>query len=105
MSQISRLKYRISVSGTSADELFTGYYDHYHAYLHDTQADTLLYHDSLEFWMEHIRPWVRNPYLQDPTLFVKNPFFRDHIYLRQDEFENYMVAPWHEPFSEIFLGL
>ena len=102
MSQISRLKYRISVSGTSADELFTGYYDHYHAYLHDTQADTLLYHDSLEFWMEHIRPWVRNPYLQDPTLFVKNPFFRDHIYLRQDEFENYMVAPWHEPFSEIF---
>ena len=35
MESIHEHGYRISISGTAADELFSGYYDHHLAYLHD----------------------------------------------------------------------
>ena len=35
MSSISEHGYRVSISGTGADELFSGYYDHHLAFLHD----------------------------------------------------------------------
>ena len=38
MESIAASGYRISVSGTAADELFSGYYDHHLAYLHDVHA-------------------------------------------------------------------
>ena len=33
MKQISKEGYKVSISGTGADELFSGYYDHHNAYL------------------------------------------------------------------------
>ena len=46
-------------------------------------------------------PIVRNPYLQDPDLFVRDPEFRDHIYLDADDFATYLTAAVvAEPFAE-----
>ena len=39
MENIARQGYRISISGTAADELFTGYYDHHLAYFYDVRND------------------------------------------------------------------
>ncbi len=63
--------YRISVSGTAADELFTGYYDHHLAYLYEVRNDAALHSSSLKAWQEHIKPIVRNPFLSNPDLFIK----------------------------------
>ncbi len=92
--------YRISVSGTAADELFTGYYDHHLAYLYEVRADPALHQASLRAWQDHVRPMVRNPHLQDPELFVRNPAFRDHLYMDADDFAAYLKAPWQEAFRE-----
>jgi asparagine synthase (glutamine-hydrolysing) len=92
--------YRISVSGTAADELFTGYYDHHLAYLYEVCNDPAIHSASLQAWKEHIKPIVRNPFLGDPDLFVKNPEFRDHIFLDAEGFASYLVESWNEPFSE-----
>lgn len=100
MESIHGHGYRISVSGTAADELFSGYYDHHLAYLYEVRSDAELHRSSLCSWREHIRPIVRNPFLNDPTLFIRNPGFRDHIFLDADSFRTYLCADWNELFFE-----
>lgn len=101
MRSIHESGYRISVSGTAADELFSGYYDHHLAYFQEVhQTDPLLHQRALEAWSMHVRPVVRNPYLSDPELFIDRPEFRDHIFLDADEFAKFLRFPWAEAFQE-----
>jgi asparagine synthase (glutamine-hydrolysing) len=100
MQSIHAHGYRISVSGTAADELFSGYYDHHLAYLYEIREDALLRDASIRAWREHIKPVVRNPFLGDPDLFVRDPGFRDHIFLDAEGFAAFLKHPWAEPFAE-----
>jgi asparagine synthase (glutamine-hydrolysing) len=100
MRSISEAGYKISISGTAADELFSGYYDHHLAYLHEVRKDQPLHANSLAAWQQHIKPVVRNPYLSNPNLFIENSDFRDHIFLDSDSFAKYLKFKWNEPFSE-----
>jgi asparagine synthase (glutamine-hydrolysing) len=97
---IAAAGYRISVSGSAADEIFSGYYDHHLAYLQEVHHDPALHGAARAAWTEHIRPIVRNPHLQNPDLFVDNPGFRDHIFMDADGFSDYLTAPWSEAFAE-----
>jgi asparagine synthase (glutamine-hydrolysing) len=99
MQQIAAAGYRISVSGTGADELLTGYYDHHNLFLYETR-DTSLGDLSLIAWQANVAPLVRNPYLQNSCLFFEDPQFRDHIYLNSDVFAQYLTRHWREPFQE-----
>jgi asparagine synthase (glutamine-hydrolysing) len=99
MREIARQGYRISVSGTAADELFTGYYDHHNLYLYETRS-TPVGEMALGAWQAHVGPLVRNPYLQNPQLYFDNPGIREHIYLNCDLFASYLKTPWQEPFTE-----
>jgi len=92
--------YRISVSGTAADELFSGYYDHHLAYLQEIRNDRALLEKSKSAWEEHVKPIVRNPHLGNPDLFIDAPGFRDHIFLDAERFATYLKAPWMEAFAE-----
>lgn len=100
MESIAAEGYRISVSGTAADELFSGYFDHHLAYLREVRHDAALHERSREAWREHIAPIVRNPYLSNPELFVENPDERGHIYLDADMFAGYLRNGWQEAFEE-----
>jgi len=100
MESVAAQGYRISVSGTAADEMFTGYYDHHLAYLYEVRQDTELHTQSLENWYTHISPIVRNRYLKNPNLFIEDPGFRGHIFLDADEFAGYFIHPWQEDFAE-----
>jgi asparagine synthase (glutamine-hydrolysing) len=100
MESIAEAGYRIALSGTAADELFSGYYDHHLAYLQEIRGDDALHERSLRAWREHIRPLVRNHFLRDPELFVARPDFRDHIFLDAEGFANYLRFRWAEPFAE-----
>ncbi|MEO8551320.1 MAG: asparagine synthase (glutamine-hydrolyzing), partial [Kofleriaceae bacterium] len=95
MESIAKHGYRIAVSGTAADELFTGYYDHYLAYLAETRDPA-----ARAARLEHVKPVVRNPFLSNPDLFAADPGFRAHIYLDAAGFAEYLHEPWHEPFAE-----
>jgi asparagine synthase (glutamine-hydrolysing) len=100
MRAVAAEGYKISISGTAADELFSGYYDHHNAYLAAIADDPALYAESLAQWREHIAPIVRNPYLQDPEVFRKAPALRDHIYLDAEKFAGFLRRPWTEAFAE-----
>tara|TARA_B100001093_G_scaffold52260_1_gene44338 strand:+ start:25234 stop:27060 length:1827 start_codon:yes stop_codon:yes gene_type:complete len=100
MESVAKQGYKVSVSGTGADELFTGYYDHHNLYLSEVSKNKLLYQESLDAWLKHQKPIVRNPYLQDPNLFIKSPSFRKHIYLNNEIFAKYLKFEWNEDFIE-----
>jgi asparagine synthase (glutamine-hydrolysing) len=100
MRHVAERGYKISISGTAADELFTGYFDHHLFYLSRVAEDPDLFERSLTAWRKYIAPTVRNPLLQDPQRFVENPAFRDHIYLHNNEFAGYLQGEWQEEFYE-----
>ncbi len=99
MEHMSRRGYRVSISGTGADELFTGYYDHHNLYLAQVHG-TPHWEQALRWWRDTVRPQVRNPHLRDPLLYVRDPWFRDHIFLDNRRFADYLQADWWEDFRE-----
>ncbi len=91
--------FRVAVSGTAADEMVTGYYDHFNLHLYEVRN-----HPALDTW---IRDWqegpgrfVRNPHLKNPRLYFDDPGFRDHIYLNNDVFASYLNLDFAEAFEE-----
>ena len=100
MEQIASHGYKVSISGTGADELFSGYYDHHNYYLAEMKREPARYAQALTEWREFVAPHVRNPYLQDPCVFANKPLERGHIYLNAREFSDYLTRPWSEAFAE-----
>ena len=97
--EIRKQGFKVSLSGTAADELFTGYYDHYAFWLaemHERPDFAQLVDD----WRGSYGAVVRNPQLQDPLAFVKNPMSRDHLTLEADLFSSFLVEPFYEKFAE-----
>ncbi|MEQ9170471.1 MAG: asparagine synthase (glutamine-hydrolyzing) [Rhodospirillales bacterium] len=97
--------YKVSISGTAADELYTGYYDHYSMWLAQmwkrAQIDPTVDFDALlSDWNGSFGQYVQNPLLQDPMTFVKSPDCREHILLDQDVFESLLAVDFHEDFAE-----
>jgi|TARA_R110001592_G_scaffold348697_1_gene643057 asparagine synthase (glutamine-hydrolysing) len=97
--------YKVSISGTAADELYTGYYDHYSMWLAQmwkrAQIDPTVDFDALlSDWNGSFGQYVQNPLLQDPMTFVKSPDCREHILLDQDVFESLLAVDFHEAFAE-----
>ena len=55
MEHVKQAGYKISISGTAADELFSGYYDHYLMYLAEMHGSKT-YEPSLAAWQQHVQP-------------------------------------------------
>ncbi|MCA9290155.1 MAG: asparagine synthase (glutamine-hydrolyzing) [Phycisphaerales bacterium] len=101
LARVAAAGYRVSISGTGADELFTGYFDHHNAYLYEMhEADPVAFAPALDAWRRHIEPIVRNPFLRDPHVFINDPDQRGHIFLDAGEFARFLTVHWHEPFTE-----
>jgi asparagine synthase (glutamine-hydrolysing) len=100
---IASTGHRVAVSGTGADELFTGYFDHFLMHIAAVHG-TAAFEPAVAAWREHVAPLVRNPMLNDPMLFVKDPNFRGHILLQRDRFRatlrDEVAARWDEEFRE-----
>ena len=104
MRAIAADGYKVTISGTGADELFTGYYDHHNFYLREVADDPALYERSLAAWRQHLAGIVRNPFLRDPECVLKDPSFRGHIYLNRELFGSWLRTSWSEPFTETDYG-
>ncbi|WP_416897448.1 MAG: asparagine synthase (glutamine-hydrolyzing) [Minwuia sp.] len=91
--------FKVAVSGTGADELVSGYYDHFNLHLHAMKGHPDRA-QRIDDWRTHLGPIVRNPHLRDPLLYDRDPAFRGHIYLNADVFSDYLTEPFAEPFTE-----
>ena len=97
--QISANGFRVVFSGTSADELFTGYYDHFLLHLNEL-VGTPYYEDALKSWESHICRFVRNPFLKNPRLYAEFPDFREHVYDNSNEFATFLAGDAPEAYTE-----
>ena len=93
--------YKVSISGTGADELFSGYYDHHNLYLYEVFKDKNLYNKSLNLWQKYQSNLVRNPFLKNPNLYIENKDFRNHIFFNNDLFSSWLKEKWSESFKEL----
>ncbi len=97
---IARQGYKVVCSGTGADELVTGYYDHFNLYLYEMRRSPRL-QQYIEEWQQNTGQFVRNPFLKNPRIYFDQPDLRDHIYLNNEEFAGYLTEEFAEPFMEI----
>lgn len=99
---IAKQGFNVSVTGTAADELFSGYFDHQLMYMYDVRDDNALLEESIKNWQRDVAPIVRNPFLKHPKEFINNPFSRNHSYLDNDKYATYLNNYWYEEFSEVY---
>lgn len=92
--------YKVVISGTGADELFTGYLDHWMWHLIEMRGKPAELRARRADWEEYIKPLVRNPFLRDLDRYLKNPQERGHIYLDNEVFTSYLTAGWREAWRE-----
>ncbi|MBH67605.1 MAG: asparagine synthase (glutamine-hydrolyzing) [Rhodospirillaceae bacterium] len=97
--EIAKSGCRVAISGNGADELFAGYYDHYSFWLAEMRNETN-FPKLKSDWAASYGAFIQNPKLQDPMVFSKNPFERGHIYLNAEQFCNWLIEPFNEPFTE-----
>ena len=78
--------FSVVISGTGADEIFTGYYDHYLYWLYEMRRETK-FSELLKDMSEGYGSNINNPLLKDPDIIIKNPDFRGHLYQSSDVFQ------------------
>jgi asparagine synthase (glutamine-hydrolysing) len=92
--QIHRDGFKVSLMGSGADEIFTGYYDHHLAYLAGLKkGDAKIYEEAVRNWTEKILPLVRNPIFQNLNYYVDFPDRRDHLYEGSEELSLVCLTP------------
>ena len=79
VKNISQNNYKVCFSGTAADEIFTGYYDHQLQFLNDIKG-TKIFKKNLKNFNKYLLPNIRNEFFRDPYLYINNPKFRGHIF-------------------------
>lgn len=97
--QIAKNGFKISISGTAADELFTGYYDHFVLHLYEMRNHPDFQRYKSE-WETYPLQFVRHPDFRKFDLYFDNPGKRDHIYLNNEEFRSMLNNDFNEPFTE-----
>ena len=75
----SESNHKVIFSGTGADEIFTGYYDHFLLFLNSLK-NKKQFKNEVRSWQKFVKPFVRNKFLKDPDLFKKRSNFREHIF-------------------------
>ena len=100
MSEIKKDGIKVVISGVAADEMFSGYYDHYliHLSLFKDNNEKFLINQSL--WDKYIKPHIRNPIFKESKLFINNPKFRDYIYDNSKNLSKYLINPSSLKFEE-----
>lgn len=99
--KISKNNYKVAISGTGADEIFTGYYDHFLLYFQAVNGTKHL-NPNIQAWKKHILPYIRNPYLQNSALYINEPNNRDLVYEKNLNIAKYsnnnLEIKFHEEF-------
>ncbi len=92
--------FKVSISGTGADEIFTGYYDHHILYFSNIFNQKKLLKKSINNWKKYQKNFIRNKFFKDPNLFIKNPNFREYLYQSNMTFKKYFINNFNENFKE-----
>ena len=98
-AKAKKLGYKVIFSGTGADEIFSGYYDHFLLHLKEIKK-TKKYESEILSWTKFIKPLVRDENLKNPNLFIDKPNYRKHIYFPQEFVSQFFKKKINKKFYE-----
>ena len=85
-SHVKRKGFKVSLSGSGADEIYGGYYDHYLMIFSElNNSNPEKFKEYRDIWSRNIRPHLRNKTFKKHDLFFKDPNYRDYVF---DNFDN-----------------
>ena len=96
---IKQQGYSVVISGTGADEIFTGYYDHYLFWLYEMRLDSN-FKQLIEEMKDGYGSYINNPLLKDPIKIIDDPSFRGHLYQSSDVFKKIVRKKIERSFNE-----
>lgn len=99
MEAVAAAGYKVAISGTGADELYSGYYDHALYWLAG-QRGRADFDALVAKWRAGMGAHVRNPALRDPLAFARDPAARDHLADGRAVGAALLAEPFDEPFAE-----
>ena len=79
LKKMSKNNIKVCLLGTGADEIFTGYYDHFLLHL-STLKNKSSFKENKKNFLRYIKPYIRNKLLQSPNKYIKKPNDRRHVY-------------------------
>ncbi len=97
--EISKKGFKVSISGTGADEIFTGYYDHYLLHLATIQ-ELSDFENNLMNWSKFVLPNLRNDNLKDPFCYIKDKNNRRLVYEDDFNLKKYSTKNLDQKFEE-----
>ena len=97
--QISKQGYKVSISGTGADEIFTGYYDH-HLLFFQTIRKSKDFAKNLDMWRKYVLPNIRNENLKNPYSYINNKYDRSIVYEKNYNLFDYSLTKSKSNFEE-----
>ena len=97
--QASKDGFKVIMSGTGADEIFSGYYDHSLLFLNEIK-DKKKFKSEVLSWKKNTKSLIRNEKLQNINLFIKDKKFRDHLYFDQNFISNILRKKIRYKFEE-----
>ena len=71
--------FRVSISGTGADEIFSGYHQHILHYLAELKNHKC-FKENYYYWKKYIREHTRNPHLRNIKNFLKNKNYNKYVF-------------------------
>lgn len=85
-SFIKKKGFKVSLSGSGADEIYGGYYDHYLMIFRELNlSDKKKLKEYVNIWKRDIQPNLRNKFFTKYNLFFKKHNFRGHVF---DNYKN-----------------
>tara|TARA_E500000178_G_C17020121_1_gene755085 strand:+ start:1107 stop:2948 length:1842 start_codon:yes stop_codon:yes gene_type:complete len=97
---ISENGFKVAISGTAADEIYSGYYDHFLQHLKSCKDSNQDYELNLKYWKKYICKNIRNENLKKGDLYIKNSNFRDHIYDGRNDIKEFIIQKDYLEFEE-----
>ncbi len=98
--EISKNGFKVAISGTGADELFTGYYDHFLLHF-ENQKKSKNFKKLINDWKKYIYPILNNKNLKDPFLYIKDNEDRSNVYEEKFNIKSYSTKKRNLKFDEI----
>ena len=97
---ISEKGYKVVISGTGADELFAGYYDHSLYWLAETYSENTI-DARIKEWESNIGKFIQNKELKNPLKFIEDRTVRNYLYDSNEVLNNLLYSNEIEEFKEV----
>ena len=99
---ISEEGYKVSITGVGADEIFSGYYEHYLTFFHSISKKRKQYKENVKYWKKFIKPIIRNTLLKNDLFYLKNKNDRSLIFDHSKMLQKFSTENFSIPFEEKF---